>query len=435
MPQVIVVPSIEQLATPLYSALNRLLEHPAFSFLRPIADSIQMHSGFNVLDPLAHQKQGLNIEGPLVMGFGPSGHLSCLSFQNASDAEDWLLSLGQKPLRIDPGAQATPVQNAFDLAPLSNEPYLQLKNAVARLDGSLLYMASDRATLDAATQNYALPDFSSCPMPPGEADFYALDPQKGCLALRLDPQSLRIEAQIPSPLSGWLTSHAEALTPVLGEASVRFELALSPEALAAASQTKNSKIDAQLLKMIQYSNGLIGFAAGPELSDWTLVLGLKPETDPRAILDPILPALKSLKVEGLKFQTAPQAIRMAIPKPKDWPKALPYVDQLELRVEKDFLIATTRRRAPAPVKARSLDQKIFQNSAVTFYTGLSGAPHNGQDFADALTPFLTALEISPQKIREWASGLAYITAWFGELALSLKEEEGRWHITFEASLL
>lgn len=429
--RVVVIPSIERLATPLDLALTQLQSHKAFSFLTELTNAVQINSGFDFFDPKAHQKLGLEIEGPLVIGFSEQSALYCFAFHTPDDAEDWLLSLGQKPTHIDPAlAISVAPSEISDLATTVTAPYLQLQNGYARLDGSLLYLSTDRALLDGATQSWAMPNFEVCPAQPGEADLYAIDPNHGCVTARLDPDLLRVEGNLRAPFPGWIAPKAPALDHALGPGQFRFTLAISETARRAMETLFRAKLPA----IAQAFDGRIGLSAGPDLASWTLVLGLQPHQE--SLLQTLLPALQKLKIDQLRIESASNALRLSVPKPKNWPKALPYLDQLELRIADDLFWITTRTEEPKLPEIQNLSARPYLNqSALSLYTALSGAPHNGQDFADALTPFLTALEITPQKIQTFTSGLAFLTAWIGEWAFGLNEEANRWRFIFEASLL
>ncbi len=369
---VVVVPRIDRVAGPLSAAVDRLATHPTLGELSAgVREALAWPT-----DLAEHVRLGLAAEGPLVFASGP---VAFLPVPDASNDARYLETIG-------------------------------LEGRTRRLGGMLVVAPTD-AALDALTSAKSTADpLADCPREKGQAELFVRWTMTGvgrvCVALRTDPGRIRLDARVvfapAQPLADWVGKPDPTLVDYLGP-KVTTVLAVSLGTAALDRLAKESGVAGGLL-----SGGIV-VGAGPEPDSVTIVLRT---TDPkrlRVVIDAALAA-----------QTLAQVAKVD----DGWVIQL---DGREARgrLEGDVLILTTLAQPKGDYRAgltgpARLDGELLRNAPFTWFLRLSGAPHDGRPFVDAVGPNLAALGVRPDGLEGIASAIAYAIAHVSEIGFAVR---------------
>jgi hypothetical protein len=321
-------------------------------------------------------------------------------------------------------------------------PGWKTDSGVAAVRGGVLFAARTEALLMALVSARTAParDFSACPKGRGHADLFALraDPAKGCITVTADPGRLVIEARLPGKRGRWLAPRAsDALWLQLGaQATSGVVLELGERGL----KHLRAVVAERAPDLAPTLDGRIAGSAGPGAWDFSVMIGVR---QPQAAQAALTAWLQSLPPDTATIRPTKAGYALELPLPPALQKvAQAKVQRAWVGLRDGLLTLTTRGPVedPAPGDPLAkplggLDRAALRGRAASVFARLTGAPHDGLDYADTLLPLLAPSGVPAGTIRDVASAIAYVSAHLGGVALTSAYRDGHLDLALEVVLL
>ncbi len=402
----LVVPRLDRVLLPLAGAIQRLQQHAGWAEALGLPlSAFQARTGIDLTDPAALRAAGLGVEGPLWGHAGGQGTVVAVPFTDGPAAAAFGAVLA--------GLPAEPQGEGWRLGGLT------LRHADGR---ALLTDAAPALTpfLGPAPAEGAPPTLTGCPRGPGEADLYwqgrndGLLPGQVCVTVRFDPDRVRVDVRVISPLvAGWLGGPvAPAVGALPSQPAAVAAVSLGPKALRHLTRLAERRGQAQAAAAF---GGSAVAAGGPGPQDVYVRVALAPGA-PAGIPGPWRQALSQVA----RLVPSADGVDLFAREVEAEPKALGHAAR-----EGDALVVRTAGPAPAlaalPAALRGrahVDDRLWAQASAVLWLRLSGAPHDGQPLLDAVQPALKFLGRDLAHARQVADAVAWVLAHLGETVIA-----------------